>query len=600
MPGHTENLFPSRKKSRKALTPFASDEEFVNYVNTGAVFPVGFHKPGAPVGRDGVFPDATRLRVVKSRPDRFIADGRATIPAPEDFVRALHARMLWVQYDVSHPDSVSICWDPRFRRARLPSGFAAGATASIVALLFLLTLLLPLAGANGVTPIPPNAASTPARQAIAATSPGESAYVESFLLSQKLVPQSVLACAGACRDLTTGFANVSVPTNYLGSGSIIEGAGNYWINVTSGCGGSCPAYSLTCNSVSFNPTAGQSPCYASAVNFNGAQVTTVPQYNVTRLVTYAIPEAASWIGSYSGASLTSSVTSFKPDVFTFGAPGKLLGYDVLAISWAVPMPSGTFVASKTTVEFLNTSTFLTGGSQFLLGSQWILIQWARLPVPSCVTCDVPYSHAEVQNYLFNLYYAIPPPTAGNGILPPPSVNSTIPPGIIPGQIPGFAPIVLVLSTPQQTSPNNWSEVLAWLNYNWYVSVSGFEVVSSWFVKASNVTLSINGVPLPKTSYTVSKTTLYVYPGTVSVVNGTYVALGVTFHYSPSFDPLAPVGVVDGLPVTPGGVIVALAVVATILLGYREITDPEFRKSGKASAALGSLMMGLFALVVLYL
>ncbi|MDE1821559.1 MAG: hypothetical protein KGI98_12030 [Euryarchaeota archaeon] len=599
MPGSPESPYRyARTRRWVPLTP-VSDTEFHSSVRSGHYIPVGFHKRGG---------THYQLRCVKIRPQKAIDNGQATVFTPEAFLSLTRDYGLVVMRDPAFIDSIRLVRDPRLTDyMRRNGGVRAAASVAVLSVLILL-VISGFASASGLYPVPPNPSNPQAIKAVAKMSSGSSAYVEAFHFSQTFSPQ----WKSPAYTLTTGFDNASGPA--FGSTAATGYSYAFWINYSRTCGSGCPPYTLYCNGVAMsNPVYGAAACSILKVDYGSSKVVGIPTLNVTRIWSFYITESASWTSSSSGASLTSSVTVFSQGPWV--SPWRnYTEWSVRSMSWAIPLPSGSYDTARTTAEFLNTTTFLTS-TQFLVTSNYILLQWVLPPVASCVTCDPPTGSNEGWNYQFELVNTGQVTGGGSGLLVPPATNVTVPPGLPATQTPGLS-VVLSFVSPQQTSPNNYSGSVAWTNPFDYAFSGPWQITSSWWcfqlvtryiVPNTGITCNVtaisvqaNGIPLPATDYSVTQGSLYIYPGAATVPNGSTVGFSFQFHYVSAVNPLGSLVVLNGISWNVGDFVFIGGLLVSGVIGSKELLNRELRKSPRFSLALGLAMLSALVVGVLYL
>ncbi len=462
------------------------------------------------------------------------------------------------------------------------------------ALLATVLLVLPPARASGPTPVPPNPSSQDAQAAFHAVSSSTNAYSETWFFAQQGSPAST-SCGAGCFALGVLYENVSNPGPSLPVGSL-QYSGLIQMAFGPGCPATCPPPTVTCDGVVIGSALTYpKPCYATKVDFLGVHVSQVPKLIVTRTVEWTISQGQTWFASPTGGTLTASVESFPATIFGPLATTGLMSWSVLQVSWAVPLPKGSWVGSSTTIQFLNTSTLLTSG-QFVQLSSWILVQWTQFPTSVCLTCDPPASHAPVLSYLISIVSATGG-FGGGGILPPNGANTTQPP-IVPNPTPLNKVVVLPLANVSYQGGGNYTARLLWTNSLSYKVVGPFFVDSLLFSQSSNVSVTANGYPVSNTTIGLSNDSIQLYPGAVAVPNGTSLQLVVNFHYTPSFDPKAALCTVNGVTVN-AGLVVGLGVLGVAgALVAAEYNSPRLKRFKLIGTSEGVLMLG--ALVIIWM
>lgn len=475
------------------------------------------------------------------------------------------------------------------------SWLIAGVLTGVIVVGYL--LFVAVASATGVNPDPPNPSSPQARAALAAAVNGQNAYAETFTFSQGVTLLST-SCGAGCFALTNGYANVTNASSSLPAGSSLftetETAGGVH------CPSGCPPWTQTCDGHTIPVGPQRAVCNTLLMVFGGAHVAQLPSYSISRLEGWTIPQGQTWFGSATGASMSSQVESWPAGIFGNLATLGLTSYLVTEISWAVPLPSGSFNAAATTIQFLNTSTMLSS-SQFSQQATWILLQWNSPPTSACVNiamCQQPTSHAVVLQYQFALTFSQKPPNGGGGVLPPNNGTQATHPSVPIAGYTFSTAISLPLANVSLVNGNNYSARVFWHNPYPYSVPGPFAVSSSVFLSSGGFSISANGTPVPSTQYGTSNTTLLIYPGAVTVPSGANLALVIAFHFNLSFNPTATLWVINGVHLTSGVILGGFALGAGGLVSIAEFNSPRLQRVRFIGTAEGLIL--LTGLVIVWL
>jgi len=393
-----------------------------------------------------------------------------------------------------------------------------------------------------------------------------------------------------------------------------------WINRTAGCTGvnSCPVtYNVClgvtasgggpkCNWIAYGPYANAPPSVTTGpknvqvlglyVNWTHTNnLANQPAFTVTRLFVELQQRFQGWIVQGSNDLGFNNVTVFNYKIF--GTSFVPTYWSVRQVTWWVPYPAGNWYLAGTTFQSVDYS--VTYGSSYydtLTGA--VLVQWGAFPTD--------YVTNYTYHYLFTLvavagsgggggggHGCIVSCGGGGGGGGTGGNGSGAPPGSPPNPAPQIGELVLMLGNVTAQSGGGFLSSLIYTNLYAYNLTCEIILEASWLSTATNVTVFVNGVPLPVFDRGVSSTLITIWSGVVTIGTGTSVSFSATFQLVSSFSFYGTLFYLGSTPVNVWNIVAVGALVTTAFVIWWDIRNPA--RSRLQDGITGT---GLFALYVL--
>jgi hypothetical protein len=384
-----------------------------------------------------------------------------------------------------------------------------------------------------------------------------------------------------------------------------------WVNLTTGCNGpnSCPVtYACDGTSSSAYMNAPQSwstanPCLYFFVNFTHRDnLANEPEWEVTRIVTTVLTSSSTGFSfgsltwesqgrtDYGYANFsTMGFSTFCPRGWAycpysfpelFGSGGY---FRVIDTYWWVPYPSGNWYLPDTTFQSRDTGVTYPQ-SDYAIGTGAFFAQWNATAWGSG-------TDSVFNQYLFTLT-ALATKTVNNtgNVSKNSGTNST---GAAPPvSTPQVGEVVLTLANVSALNPGEDTSNAIWIDPYAYNFTGQFFLEANWLANAANVTLFVNGQPLPPFDYSVSAAAIVVFAGIVSVTTEEGVSFVADYSPTSTFTSFySPLAYLDGYAVNAWGVLLLIGVGASFAVVWMEV-DERGRKRGQPTLGHRLLVIGL--------
>lgn len=250
----------------------------------------------------------------------------------------------------------------------------------------------------------------------------------------------------------------------------------------------------------------------------------------------------------------------------------------LAAAWWVPLPTGTWVTSETTVTDLDTNAAL-GSANFTNALDAVLLAWSDYTVSSANTSE---------HFAFAIF--APAQTAPGGAGAPPGGGAPV-----TGSPSGT--VVLVMGNVSVGSPAYRAEA-TWENTAVANFTGSFYLEGSWLASATGVTLYENGAAVPAYEYAVTPTAIAIYAGFVPVTSQATVTFVAHYVPNPAWSFSETLFYFGGLPVTPAALVGLAGVVSALAAAWWKARTPE--STNLTTMLTGGALFTLFWFAVVVL
>jgi hypothetical protein len=436
--------------------------------------------------------------------------------------------------------------------------------------------------AGGAAPIQPNPYSQSAQLAYALANTSTQVTVESLSFAFN-VTFTGPPCGTGCVILATTPVSTGSPTAF--GGTVLSALTTITPITAPSNPGNIRLSCTGAGTVNYNYQSSiQFSQFCSVVSFQWAGIHfVVPEgknvgYLIARQVTMRLVVPVRWNPVTSCTSVSSIL--YTPGSKQFYSSYVTQQWNVTAVTYAVGLPLGNWNLASATFFDANASTFYSSNF-FAVSSRSFLAQWQNYP--SSVT--IGSLGANFTQRLSTYKIAICSIQGNAGTKNQTTPNGTVPPP--PSTFPQA--ITLTLGPFGQVTPGNYSASATWTNNLSAPFAGEFILIATWITQVGQASVLVNGQPLTATQYALTNTSVFIYPGSVIVQNGTAAKFTVDFEVAPTYAFSSAVFLINGYPVTTSDLWGIAVLAAAGLIAVLRFTRYY---NGPAQLPLATLSFGL--------
>jgi hypothetical protein len=391
-------------------------------------------------------------------------------------------------------------------------------------------------------PVQPNPYSVASHQALGLANTTTQSTVASLTFAFN-VTFAVTSCGANCWAVQTGSGIISSPTSwgatFLSASTTVSPIhappfGNPQILLS--CDGQQVPYQVV-SSLTI-----QDPCLVLTFEWNAAHYDSEDSFAVSYLITHIV--TVRYIAPVKWPAATPctllNVSLFIPGSKQWFSSYVTQAWNVTSVTYGVGLPQGNWNLAATTLYDTNSSQYYPSNF-FSVTERSFLVQWTNYP--SVTQPGTIGSHGDPINRALRIVTCLVTGSGGTS-------NQTVPNGTVPPSPPVFpSSITLTLGTFQLTSAGNYTASAQWTN-NLTAPFSGeFVLTAAWVAQVGYASVFENGNLLPQSEFSVTNTSVVVYPSAVTILNGSAVQFTVDFAVAPTYTFTSALFYLNGAPLT---------------------------------------------------